>query len=203
MGGFRHQLLNMVRDAHAAITDCYAVQVEMRDRAADAECFCPSDYTQIALGQNGMHTIYGICSADSALYLDGMSPSGLWCIPLGNPLTHIRHCKDNTRPSTAGVTQSALRPVLLRPPYPPSSSPSLKMPVGKALVVNEHGGVDRLTLVPDFSFDDTPKAGEVLVHVAATSVNPVDTYVRSGMYPAKSFPLVRQQHVVAASCGAP
>jgi hypothetical protein len=85
---------------------------------------------------------------------------------------------------------------------PPFFSP-LKMPVGKALVLNEHGGVDKLTLVPDFSFDDTPKAGEVLVHVAATSVNPVDTYVRSGMYPAKSFPLVRQQHVVAASCGAP
>ena len=67
------------------------------------------------------------------------------------------------------------------------------MPVGKAMVLNEHGGVDKLTLVPDFSFPDAPAPGEVLVHVAATSVNPVDTYVRAGIYPAQSFPLVRQR----------
>jgi hypothetical protein len=54
MGGFRHQLLNMVRGAHAAITDCYAVQMRSSTCAADAERFCPSDCTQIALGQNGM-----------------------------------------------------------------------------------------------------------------------------------------------------
>ena len=65
------------------------------------------------------------------------------------------------------------------------------MPVGKAMVINEHGGIDKLTLVPDFAFPDASKAGEVLVHAAACSVNPVDTYVRSGMYPAKAFPLVR------------
>lgn len=65
------------------------------------------------------------------------------------------------------------------------------MPVGKALVIDEHGGIDKFHLVSDFAFPE-PKAGELLVHVAAASVNPVDTYVRSGAYPAKSFPLVRQ-----------
>nr|WP_206322550.1 NADPH:quinone reductase [Streptomyces sp. HNM0575] len=36
-----------------------------------------------------------------------------------------------------------------------------------------------------------PRAGEVLVDVAATTVNPVDTFVRSGRYPTRlSFPFV-------------
>lgn len=65
------------------------------------------------------------------------------------------------------------------------------MPVGKAMVIHEHGGIEKLTLVPEFQFPDEPKDGEVLVAVTAAGVNPVDVYVRSGAYPAKAFPLVR------------
>ena len=72
------------------------------------------------------------------------------------------------------------------------------MATGKALVIHEHGGVDKLVLVKDFAFPE-PKAGEILVKASAASVNPVDTYVRSGMYPAKSFPLVRPVHTLGSA----
>ncbi len=61
------------------------------------------------------------------------------------------------------------------------------MATGKAVVINEHGGTDKLVCVKDFSFP-APKSGEVLVKLAATSVNPVDVYVRAGTYASKEFP---------------
>jgi NADPH:quinone reductase len=53
----------------------------------------------------------------------------------------------------------------------------------KAIRVHEFGGpeVMRLEEVPDL----TAAAGEVIVQVRAIGVNPVDSYIRSGMYPAK------------------
>jgi len=62
-------------------------------------------------------------------------------------------------------------------------------PVGKAAVLHAHGGTDAFKIEPAFQFAE-PKAGEVLVKVAAAGVNPVDVYVRTGMYASKSFPLV-------------
>ncbi len=53
----------------------------------------------------------------------------------------------------------------------------------KAIRVQEFGGPDVLQLedVPDL----TPGAGQVVVRVRAIGVNPVDTYIRSGLYPMK------------------
>lgn len=57
----------------------------------------------------------------------------------------------------------------------------------KAIRVNEFGPAEvmRLEDVPD----PTPAAGQVVVKVAAVGVNPVDTYIRSGVYlPDKKLP---------------
>ena len=53
----------------------------------------------------------------------------------------------------------------------------------KAIRVHEFGGPEVMQLeeVPDL----TPAAGEAVVRVRAIGVNPVDTYIRSGQYPAK------------------
>jgi NADPH2:quinone reductase len=53
----------------------------------------------------------------------------------------------------------------------------------KAIRVHEFGGPEVMQLeeVPDL----TPAAGEAVVRVRAIGVNPVDTYIRSGKYPAK------------------
>jgi len=53
----------------------------------------------------------------------------------------------------------------------------------KAIRVHEFGSADVMKLeeVPDL----TPAAGQVVVRVHAVGVNPVDTYIRSGMYPVK------------------
>jgi NADPH2:quinone reductase len=53
----------------------------------------------------------------------------------------------------------------------------------KAIRVHQFGGPEVLHLeeVPDL----TPGAGEVVVRVNAIGVNPVDTYIRSGLYPVK------------------
>jgi NADPH2:quinone reductase len=53
----------------------------------------------------------------------------------------------------------------------------------KAIRIHEFGGPEVLKLedVPD----RTPAAGQVVVRVHAIGVNPVDTYIRSGMYPVR------------------
>ncbi len=53
----------------------------------------------------------------------------------------------------------------------------------KAIRVHEFGGPEVMQLeeVPDL----TPAAGEVVVRVRAIGVNPADSYIRSGQYPAK------------------
>jgi NADPH:quinone reductase-like Zn-dependent oxidoreductase len=53
-------------------------------------------------------------------------------------------------------------------------------PMMKAVVLNEHGGREVL------KYQDVPrpepKEDEILVHVMAAAINPVDTYVRQGMF---------------------
>jgi len=61
----------------------------------------------------------------------------------------------------------------------------------KAIVIHQYGGADQLKYetVPD----PRPKIGEVLVRLAATSVNPIDFKVRSGAVQAyfqAQFPLI-------------
>src|ERR1700680_1809120 len=53
----------------------------------------------------------------------------------------------------------------------------------RAIRVNQFGGPDVLKLeeVPT----PVPAAGQVLVHVRATGVNPYDTYMRAGTYAVK------------------
>ena len=53
----------------------------------------------------------------------------------------------------------------------------------RSIVVREFGApeVMRVETVPD----PTPSASQVLVRVRSVGVNPVDTYIRSGVYPAK------------------
>jgi NADPH:quinone reductase len=53
----------------------------------------------------------------------------------------------------------------------------------KAIRVEEFGGPEVLKLeqVPDFK----PGAGQLVVRVRAVGVNPVDTYIRAGVYPRK------------------
>jgi NADPH:quinone reductase and related Zn-dependent oxidoreductases len=58
----------------------------------------------------------------------------------------------------------------------------------KAVVVNESGGPEVL------KYQDAPKPepkdDEILVRVIAAAVNPVDTYVRKGMFGKRDFPLI-------------
>lgn len=63
------------------------------------------------------------------------------------------------------------------------------MATGKALVITASGGTDVFTVVPDYSFP-APQEGEVLVKLVATSVNPVDVYVRTGTYASPTFPKI-------------
>ena len=53
----------------------------------------------------------------------------------------------------------------------------------KVIRVHEFGGPDVMQLeeLPNL----TPSAGQVVVRVNAVGVNPVDTYIRSGLYPVK------------------
>jgi len=53
--------------------------------------------------------------------------------------------------------------------------------VGKAVVLTASGGPEVLKAITDHGVR-APAAGEVLVKLVATSVNPVDVYVRSGSY---------------------
>ena len=57
----------------------------------------------------------------------------------------------------------------------------------KAIRIHKFGGPDVLTQeeVPD----PKPGTGEVVVKIKAAGVNPVDTYIRAGMYGDRAFPL--------------
>src|SRR5436309_14789927 len=63
---------------------------------------------------------------------------------------------------------------------------TLRLPSGtvRAITISEYGGPDVLTLTEQP--DPTPGAGEVLIDVAATSVNRADLLQRQGRYPAPS-----------------
>ena len=52
---------------------------------------------------------------------------------------------------------------------------------GQAIVIKKNGGTEVLEHVKDFSF---PAAGdgEVLIHSVSSSVNPVDIYIRNGLF---------------------
>ena len=62
----------------------------------------------------------------------------------------------------------------------------LESPAMKAIVIREHGGVERLekSEVPD----PTPRAGEAVVAVRAVSLNHLDIWLRRGV-PGHKFPL--------------
>lgn len=64
------------------------------------------------------------------------------------------------------------------------------MASGKAVLINKCGGTDVLEIVNDFSVR-APEKGELLIKLVSTSINPVDTYVRAGMYAPSAFPRVR------------
>ena len=64
------------------------------------------------------------------------------------------------------------------------------MASGKAIVLTASGGTEVLKTIPDHAVR-APQDGEVLIKLVATSVNPVDVYVRSGMYASPAFPKVR------------
>ena len=52
---------------------------------------------------------------------------------------------------------------------------------GQAIIIKKNGGPEVLEHVKDFSF---PAAGddEVLIHTVSSSVNPVDVYIRAGIF---------------------
>ncbi|MHB8066604.1 MAG: NADPH:quinone reductase [Desulfobaccales bacterium] len=56
----------------------------------------------------------------------------------------------------------------------------------QAIRIHEFGGPEvlRLEEIPDLQ----PGSGQVVVQLKAVGVNPVDTYIRAGMYPAPPFP---------------
>jgi NADPH:quinone reductase-like Zn-dependent oxidoreductase len=62
---------------------------------------------------------------------------------------------------------------------------------GLAIVIRKNGGPEVLESVTDFSF---PAAGddEVLIHTVSSSVNPVDLYIRKGIFgPLADSPTVK------------
>lgn len=58
----------------------------------------------------------------------------------------------------------------------------------QAIRIHEFGGPEVLKLedIPD----PTPGPGQVVIRIHAIGVNPVETYIRSGIYGARTFPLV-------------
>ena len=59
---------------------------------------------------------------------------------------------------------------------------NLNLPVMKSIQVKEHGGPDKLQLVE--SPTPQPSAGQALVRIAASGVNFIDVYFRTGLYKA-------------------
>ncbi|XP_046330699.2 quinone oxidoreductase-like isoform X1 [Haliotis rufescens] len=64
------------------------------------------------------------------------------------------------------------------------SSRSFVRAVMRAIRVTEFGGPEVLKVQTDVPIPQ-PKASEVLIKVSAAGINPVDTYIRSGVYAAK------------------
>jgi len=60
---------------------------------------------------------------------------------------------------------------------------------GKALVITASGGNEVFSLVNNHTVP-APGPGQVIIKAVASSVNPVDAYVRSGAYASKTFPKV-------------
>src|SRR5688572_16740840 len=56
----------------------------------------------------------------------------------------------------------------------------------KAIRIHQFGGPEVLKL--EDAPDPAPGPGQVVVAVRAAGVNPVDTYIRSGIYGPKEFP---------------
>ncbi len=50
----------------------------------------------------------------------------------------------------------------------------------RAVVLNEHGGLDKMTYVEDFP-DPVPEEGDVVIRVKASSYNYHDIFTRRGM----------------------
>jgi hypothetical protein len=66
---------------------------------------------------------------------------------------------------------------------------------GRAIVMRNPGSTDVLHLEKEW-YTAAPAPGEILVHTVSTSVNPVDTYQRSGKYRLQFFPKARAWRVV-------
>jgi NADPH:quinone reductase len=59
----------------------------------------------------------------------------------------------------------------------------------KAIVIDKPGGPDALRYAEDFPVPK-PKDGEALVKAQYSGINYIDTYFRSGLYPAPQLPYV-------------
>jgi hypothetical protein len=66
---------------------------------------------------------------------------------------------------------------------------------GRAVVMRNPGSTDVMKLEKEW-YCRAPGPGEILVHTVSTSVNPVDTYQRSGKYRLQFFPKARGWRVV-------
>lgn len=68
---------------------------------------------------------------------------------------------------------------------------------GRAVVIRGKGGPEVLHLKKEW-YCAAPEHGEVMLHVVATSVNPVDTYMRSGAVRQQFFPKARREFCLAS-----
>ena len=62
---------------------------------------------------------------------------------------------------------------------------------GRAVVMRNTGRADAVLKLERDWYCAAPGPGEVMLHVVSTSVNPVDTYQRSGVVRQQFFPKVR------------
>jgi hypothetical protein len=64
-------------------------------------------------------------------------------------------------------------------------------------VIKTNGGADVLEYITDFKFP-VPKDGKLLVHTVSLSVNPVDIYIRKGLFGALAeSPTVRFMNAIS------